>query len=377
MAGNVLGYYNPLFYANEALIQLEKALGMAGRIHRGYDAERRSFGKGEYVNIKRPAKFKAEDAPSTAQDIETSGVSIKLDNWREVKFKLSDKELAFTTEQIIAEHIAPAAYALADDLDGKLTGLYKTIPWYYDLASTTVVTDITGPYQVLFDNNVPMDNLHYMINGKLQNGFQSLSAFNQAYAAGQQGLDTLQRGSLGNKFGFEIFANQNVKTHTSGVAADSVGAMNAEVLKGGTTIVVKSVTNAGTFKAGDTLVIAGNTQRYVITADATVDTTVSLSIFPALVADAAADAVVTINLKTGVGENLAFHRNAFALATAPLSDIGAQLGAKVASITDPKSGLSIRSRLYYVGNSSEVHVALDWLYGFTTLDPNLAVRCRL
>ncbi len=28
---NTLGYYNPVFYAQEALIHLEKALGMAGR----------------------------------------------------------------------------------------------------------------------------------------------------------------------------------------------------------------------------------------------------------------------------------------------------------------------------------------------------------
>ena len=34
---NTLGIYDPLFYAQEALIQLEKALGLAGRVHRGYD----------------------------------------------------------------------------------------------------------------------------------------------------------------------------------------------------------------------------------------------------------------------------------------------------------------------------------------------------
>jgi len=57
-----------------------------------------------------------------------------------------------------------------------------------------------------------------------------------------------------------------------------------------------------------------------------------------------------------------------------LSEIGNQLGAKIATITDPVSGLSLRSRLYYIGNSSEVNVALDVLYGFKILDGDLACR---
>jgi len=71
---------------------------------------------------------------------------------------------------------------------------------------------------------------------------------------------------------------------------------------------------------------------------------------------------------------MAFHRNAFALATAPLSTMGNELGAKIATVYNEKNGLSLRSRIYYVGNSSEVHVALDILYGVKTLDPNLACR---
>ena len=31
---NTLGNYNPIFYANEALIYLKHALGMANRVHR-------------------------------------------------------------------------------------------------------------------------------------------------------------------------------------------------------------------------------------------------------------------------------------------------------------------------------------------------------
>ena len=73
---------------------------------------------------------------------------------------------------------------------------------------------------------------------------------------------------------------------------------------------------------------------------------------------------------------IAFFRNAFALAMAPLPTNARELGAKVETVTDPVTGLSIRSRIYYVGDSSEIHVALDVLYGVKTLDPNLVMRMR-
>jgi hypothetical protein len=120
---NTLGVYNPIFYAQEALVQLEKALGMASRVYMGYDTERRAYGLGETINIRRPATFTVGDAPATAQDVTTETVSMTLDKWREVKFKLTDKELAFTGERIINDHIRPAAYALADDIDQKLIDL--------------------------------------------------------------------------------------------------------------------------------------------------------------------------------------------------------------------------------------------------------------
>jgi hypothetical protein len=127
-------------------------------------------------------------------------------------------------------------------------------------------------------------------------------------------------------------------------------------------------------KAGDTFVIAGSTQRYAITADATAASNlVSVSFTPAAAIDYTASDNVTETQNSGQ-QSLAFHRNWLALAMAPLPEHGNQLGAKVVSIADPKTSLALRSRMYYVGNSSEVHVALDVLYGIQQLDGNRAVR---
>lgn len=385
MSTNTLGIYNPIFYAQEALIQLEKALGMAGRVHRGYDAERKTFGKGQTISIRRPSTFSAQNAPSAAQNVATSYVDITLDQWKEVKFALTDKELAYTGDRIITDHIRPAAYALADNIDQALCTLYKYVPWYYDLSGTPLVTDVTGPRQVMFDNGAPVheeENMHYMMNGSLSHSLMALAAFAQQSGAGDAGVKTQMRGTLGPRYGMECFANQNTPSHTPGTCADATGAIDfgsgttAVYAAGVSTIHVDGVTSGGTLKVGDSLVIAGNTQRYVVTEDVTMTSGEGdIKIYPALVAAVDEDAVVTISIDTHVS-NLVFHRNFAALAMAPLSEMGNDLGAKIATITDPVTGLSIRSRIYYVGGSSQVEVALDILYGFKILDGNLAVRAR-
>ena len=374
-----LGAYNPIFYAQEALIHLRKALGMANRVHRGFEAERTAFGLGETINIRKPSTFTAAAAPASAMTTTTETVAITLDNWREVKFNLTDKELAFSGERIINDHIAPAAYALADDVDQKRTALYKDIPWATDTwSATAAVSDITGLRKTLFNNNVPMggDNLHLMVDGTIEAELLGIDTFHEADKAGSPA--TQMRGSLGTKFGMEVFANQNVAAHTKGTIDDTallaMGAASAAA-----TTITQDAADAGvsgTLVAGDTFVIAGNTQRYAVTATNTASGNVftDVAITPALAAAVSDNAVVTVTVNTSSAECMAFHRNAFALVMAPLPQTASQLGARVVTVTDPVTGLSIRSRVYYVGNSSEVHVALDVLYGVKTLDPNLAAR---
>ena len=377
MVTNVLGFYNPEFYAQEALIQLEKALGMASRVFMGYDEERKTFGKGDVINIKKPSIFTAESAPSSAQNVETGSVQLDLDQWFEVKFELTDQELAYTGEKIIEDHIRPAAFALADNIDQALAALHEDIPWFVDLSGTPDVGDITDLRTIMFDNSVPMNDpgkLHYMIDGSLEGGFLGLSAFSQNQGAGDTGVSTQLTGSLGTKYGIEIFANQNTPDHTGGAMADGAGAVDGAHAKGVTSITIDTLTDTQTVKAGDSFVIAGNTQRYAFTENGTVagSQLTAIGITPALVEAQSGSEVVTVRVDTNVS-NIMFHRNAFALAMAPLSEAGSELGAKIATIQDPITGLSLRSRVFYDGGNSKVIVALDVLYGIKTLDPNLAV----
>jgi hypothetical protein len=391
---NSLGDYKPLFYANEALIQLFKALGMANTVHRGYDRERRSFNKGDTISIRRPGTFSAQTAPgSTAQDLAPDTVQIVLNVWQEVTFKLIDDESAYTDERIVNEHVIPATYALADKIDTDLNALYADIPWVVDSTGTSqemTADDIVTARQTLFDNKAPIrdPNFWLQVDGKSEAELLKTQKFTEMQGAGDMGVRAQVSGMLGPKYGFGIYANQNVPTDPQGAVADAAGTADGGEAAGATSFAVSAFTASAALKKGTALTIAGHTQQYVLSADVTLDGTGAgtLSILArqtgasgngGLEAALSGGEVVTLLIDaTRPKQNLAYHRNAFAFAMARLPEDGNGAGARIASVQDPITGLAIRARQWYEGKESAMYFSFDVLYGVKTLDSSLAARLR-
>ena len=305
------------------------------------------------------------------------GLTITLDRWKEVKFKLTDKELTLDEETIITDHITPAAYAIALEMDQFLASLSNQIPWYYDLAATTEFDDVIKPLQILKDNGMPRNDprVYCAASGPLEAGLMKLFANSQV--TGQTSQEVLMQGFLGQRFGVNFFGNSNCNTHTKGTCSTATLAVNGATAKGATTINLNAATVTGTLVPGDSFVIAGDTQRYAVTNTVTAsgNAFTGVQFTPKLNSAATNAAVVTVSL-ANYTENIMYHQNYAALATAPLSEMGNELGAKIASIYDEKNKLAIRSRVYYVGDESAVKIALDVLYGGKILDSNLACLLR-
>ena len=374
---NVLGAYNPIFYAQEALIQLEKALGMADRVYMGYNEERKAFRKGDTINIRKPSTFTAESAPtSAAQSVVTQTVAMTLDSWQEVRFAVSDQQLAYTQDRIIEDHIRPAAYALATKIDTDLCALYKDVPTTQALADPAVIAGIVGAREKMFANEVDMNvgNLHMMFNGAVEADYLQLEAFSQSQGAGNIGVETQRNGYLGRRYGYEIFSNQNVPSHTTGTITGGTPLLSAACDKFATSVTIDGGAS-GTLLDGDrfTITTSGTVYEYTCTADVTDPGTITISP-PAQVAHLDNDVVTFGTASATKTQSMAFHRDAFALVMVELPDMANELGARVVSVRDPRTGLAIRSRLYYDGDNSEVNVALDVLYGVKTLNPLMACR---
>jgi P22 coat protein - gene protein 5 len=373
---NTLGPYDPIDYAQTALSWLRKTLGFGSRVYRGYD--RAPAEKGSVITLRRPQAYTATAMPATPTDLLPESVNVTLSEWWGVTIQLTDKELAYTKERIVDEQIAPMAYAVANKIDQLLAALYKDIPWSVAVTAPLAVTDITAARKVLSTNGVPLSDgrISLALSPTLMKEALDQTAFSQWQGAGPTGEGTQQSGILGGKFGMSPFENQNQQAHTSGVSADSTGALVGAHAKGATTVTFNGVTIGGTFKAGDTFIIAGNTQRYTLTADATADgagLVAPVGITPPLVQAYSGSDVITFQLD-GAGKevSLAFHRDAFALAMAVLPD---QIpGIDVFTATDAQSQLSVRARRWAEGSTAKQFIGLDALFGVKTLNSNMAVR---
>lgn len=371
---NALNLYDPLFYAQEALIALEKSLGMAGTVHRGYEPEPQQ--KGSTIKINRPGVFTATDMPNAASDITPGDVTLVVDKWKGVTFALTDKELAFTKEKIIDDHIRPAAYAVADAIDQSLVGLYADVPHVVAADATNPEYDFPNLREKMFTNKVPTVGRSLMIDGAREAAYLKRALFHQANTS-SDGAQTQREGFLGRKFGFDIFANQNTPAHVGGTLDGTAMKANAAVAVGAESISIKDTDGilTGTLKKGDVVTSGG--RSYSVTADATAAANViTVSVTPKVRVAIALDDAITVT-KSNATENIAYHRNAFALGMAPLSELGGQLGARIATIADPITGLALRSRMWYEGSNSKVFVSIDALWGVKTLDPELAVRLRV
>lgn len=373
MAINDIGNYNEVQFAQEALLAVEKRLGMASRLYREFEKDTKEVG--DTTQIRRPSTFTSQQAPSVAQDINTGKVALVLDQHEEVKIEFTDKMRALSNEKLMSDHIRPMGYAIADGIDKKLVQLTKRIPWYYQRGATFSTQELANARKVLFDNQVPMDrdNLFGLVDGQLE-------ADMLGYLSGKDisgaNVDEARRfGALGPLMGVNWFASQNAPTIGTTAMTDVAGALSANATKGATAIAINGIDTTGEVVEGDTFSIAGLTQRFVVTANrtATGGAIADLPIFPAIPATVNSGAVVTFHkLAAAKATSLVFHRNFAALKCAPLPDD--MPGVACSTVRDEDLGIALRFRIFYEGNNSKLFIAADVLYGFTILDPNLATR---
>jgi hypothetical protein len=396
---NAFGNYIPQMWANEALPHLRNSLGLAGRVLHTYEDERRAFNKGDTINIRRPSRFAVTDAPATAADLTTEDVAITINQWRETKWLATDKELSFTDPRVVSEHVRPAAYSLAGDVNAKLHALTDTeLGTQFSQATgapaSIVVADLLGARAQLQDNGVPMNDgrLHLCLDGSAETALLSLSQFSQHQGAGLEGVNTQRDGDLGRKFGINLFQDNQagLQTYTSGTAGrtagDSAGSAKTAFPVGTTEIHLDDLTDAQTIAAGDQITFAGHKAHYTVAVGDTVGaggasaaaTEAIITLAEGLIEPVVITEVVTVlgSETTHTDPLVMFHENAFALVTAPIaSDHLEKLGVMVGRATDEDAGISVRTRIYAVPNSSQVHFAMDILFGVKVL--NSMYACKL
>jgi len=419
----------PTMIAREALRLLTNNLVMGKLVYRDYETEFPGMPKkGGSVQIRKPVKFKvAKTRVRSTKTITEQYITLNVATQAHVSWNFFSVDLTLTIEEYSERYIRPAAAALANTVDADLCALYDDIPnSVYE--STGFVTPHTffvlgSAMQKMDEEAVPPDDRVIVFNPAAHWSMaNALSNWNFK----EGGEQALRKGFLGRIANAEIFMDQNIKswtygnigTDTSEYAAASIqvassatsaagGGLPAAAtginVTGNQHILMQGFPHESTvaIPVGGVFTIAtcyavnpmsgesiGSLRQFVVTTavDATATTAgggiADVWFSPELVHTGpykTVDTIPALGSKMNVmgtggkfkqyPQNLAFHRNAFALCMVPLV-----VPDGVWSATASEDGYSCRVvKDYDIDADSEI-IRLDILYGVKTIYPELAVR---
>ncbi|MEM7313533.1 MAG: P22 phage major capsid protein family protein, partial [Planctomycetota bacterium] len=368
---------------------------------------------GGTVSIRKPVKFyTADGATRVNQDVEEGNTTISIDQRKHVSWAFKTQDLTLSIEQYSERYIKPAMITLANTMDATGYSLYKNLHMHVGAPGTTPDTyaRVSPAARRMDEMAVPQDRrtlflnpeAHHSIAGD-QVGLQQQAMVSTAYKEAQ----------IGRIAGMDAMSAQNIVSHTVGAYAGAPLVNGAGQTKayGDTddldtskkvreTDRQKLATDGwtGSLKAGDVITIAGvfavnpvpgegstgktvmpYLKEFVITQDVNAGT--DLVISPAIItsgpyqtvsAAPADNAVITVKgtASTAYPQNLALHRNAFALVMCPLDmPDGAAFKAR-----ESYDGLSLRVVKDYDIDTDDDIIRIDALYGWKAVYPELGVR---
>jgi hypothetical protein len=391
MANTIL---TPTAVTREALRILHQKLNFVGNIVREYDD---SFAKsgakiGDSLKIRLPNEYTVRTgATLSTQDTSETSTTLQVATQKGVDLNFTSVDLSLSIDDFSARILEPAMAVLAANIEADALSMAKDVyNVVNNIGSAITFNKVLAARKLLVDNLVPADGdrnvlLNTQDNVDLVDALKGL--FNDPSTLSKQ----YKEGMMGKTAGFNFYENTLLGNQTTGTAAASSGYLINGGSQSGSTLTVDTGTT--TWLRGDVFTIANvyrvhpetkvataDLQQFVVTSDTSTSAT-SLAISPAIVTSGArqnvsaapADnaAITKIGSASGVYRpSLAFHKNAFAFATA---DLVVPSGVDFAK-REVMDGISMRIIRQYDINNDKFPCRLDVLYGYKTLRAQLAAR---
>lgn len=402
----------PTAVTREALRILHQKLRFIGTINRQYDDQFAKSGAkiGESLKIRLPNEYTVRTGRAIAvQDTSETSVTLTVATQKGVDMAFTSAELTMSLDDFSKRVLDPAMTVLAANIEADALSMYKEV--YNEVSDVGAAISASGDLSFvlqaakkLTDNLAPVSDRTLLLNTEdnadLINSLKGL--FNPNSNLGKQ----FREGMVANNFlGFQdVYETTLMPVHTTGTD-DGTGDYLTDIAAGennGSAGKINVDTGAGSFKIGDVVMIeglyrvhpetkqsTGKLQQFVVTADATPGAGGGdLSISPNIVtsgprqnvtglADGKKILKVESDESTAVGNaadyaiSLAYHKDAFAFATADLvMPKGVDFSAR-----EVLDGISMRVVRQYDINNDNLPCRIDVLYGYKAIRPQLA--CRL
>jgi hypothetical protein len=332
---NSLDAFVPEVWAQESLIILESNLVAANAVHRDFENEIAQFG--DVVNTRQPATFTAArklDSDSvTVQNATATNVPVKLNQHFHTSFMIKDGEESKGFENLRTTYLIPAIQSIAEALEQvviaqKYAFMANVVG---KLGTTPTRATVSAAQAKLNSLKAPQADRTFIISSDTQAALLNVDDFVQADKLGDDGT-AMREGSLGHKFGFDIFMSQNCPKITYSGTTYATGLINntGGYAAGTTSIVVDAFTTEYANYVGGYCTIAGDmTPQKIISAT---DGTETIVISPGLKYAVADDAVLTAYLPETIdGEHAADYAKGLVVDGSPTAQVGQLVSAAGAS----------------------------------------------
>jgi len=388
--------------AKESLAILTNMLDFSKNVNRDWTDEftgnlTRGYAPGQTINIKKPPRYtyRAGRVAVPQATVESTVPLTLTQGGCDLNFTSIERTLSLTK---LERKLEAALASIAVEIDRQGLDLARTATFNCLNSAGTLPTTqalalaaFTDCNRRLDEMGAPRDKRRYMTMGPGMNGaaIQGLAGlFNAGDKISKQYGSGLMVDALGLSFGM----SQNVATQPASAAtASNINGANqtgsnitVAATGGGTLYKGASITLPGVFAVNpQTRVSTGVLANFVITADVASGAT-TLPISPAIVTSGpfqnvtaspttGQPFVIVGTVNTAFQANVAYHRDAFTLATVPMwSPPGGKGVIDVAQET--YEGFTIKVTEFYDGTNDNSIMRLDILFGWAATYPELAVK---
>lgn len=385
---------------NKSLEILENNLVITRNVNRQYDA---SFAKegakiGDTLRIRLPDRALVTDgAALQVQDDNEQYTTLTVSNQKHIGINFTTAEMALSLDDFSNRVLKPRISQLAASIDADVANAFRSIGQSVGTPGTTPSTSqvLLAGQQKLNESAAPMSPRYATVNPAANAGlvegmkgfYNPSSTISRQFKSGLMGEDVLGYEEINMSQSIKQF---NTGSRTNGTVAASV------VTQGADTIKLSGVGANATVKRGDVFTIAdcyavnpqtrettGSLYQFVALADAEADGSgdVTIAVYPMYdhthalatmdVLPASGKVAVFVGAANSrYAQNLVYHKNAIAFATA---DLLLPQGVDMA-YRAVHNGISLRIVRQYDINNDRMPCRVDVLYGYSVIRPELGVR---
>jgi hypothetical protein len=385
----------------KALEILENNLVITRNVNRQYDNSFANQGAkiGTTLRIRLPDRALVTDgAALQVQDDNEQFTTLSVSSQKHIGVNFTTAEMTMQLDDFADRVLKPRISQLAASIDADVANCFNGIYQSVGTPGTTPSTSfaLLQAQQRLNESAAGMNPRYLTVNPAANAGliegmkglFNPVSTISAQFKNGMFG-----EGILGFD---ELAMSQSIKQFTTGTRSGSHSVTSTVSTQGATTINITG-TGTQTLKKGDVFTIGsvfavnpqtrestGSLQQFVVTADVTASggAYTNVPISPAIYTPVSALATVdsfpqssaTVTFLGAASsqfpQNLAYHKDAIAFATA---DLLMPQGVDMAS-RQVHNGISLRVVRQYDINNDRMPCRIDVLYGYSVIRPQMAVR---